>query len=287
MSTELVKMSQPEMMEIAQLFAESKMFKDVSAIAQAFVKIQAGKEIGIAPFAAMTGINIIMGKLTISAGLMAGCVKGSGKYDYKVVKLDDTICSIDFYKGTKLEGNSTFTVADATKAGTQNMAKYPRNMLFARAMSNGQKWYCPDVFTMPVYTPEDFDIKTEDVAHEEQPNTGAVATPAIVITKKKLPLASYNTLLGKLENNVGTVQVVKDNFDLTEIQVTGLEAAAKKGEELKSAIDNLSIATTEQDLTDFNAQLPAYIVSNAAFTTASGKRLEVIMAEKPKPEATT
>jgi len=60
-------------------------------------------------------------------------------------------------------GKSEFTAADAAKAGTQNMGKFPRNMLFARAMSNGVRWYCPDVFSgNSVYTPEELGARTDD-----------------------------------------------------------------------------------------------------------------------------
>ncbi|NBO17384.1 MAG: hypothetical protein EBV07_00610 [Proteobacteria bacterium] len=55
-------------------------------------------------------------------------------------------------------GNSTFTIEDAKKAGTKNTDKFPRNMLFARAMSNGVKWYTPDVFAGPVYVPEEMEF---------------------------------------------------------------------------------------------------------------------------------
>ena len=118
-----------DMMDMAKAFIESKMFPDIQAVGAAFVKIQAGKEIGISPFAAMSGIHIIKGKAAIGAGLMAGCVKGSGKYDYKVLKLDATACSIDFLQNGKIIGNSTFTIEDARKAGTQNLEKFPKNML--------------------------------------------------------------------------------------------------------------------------------------------------------------
>ncbi|RDT44717.1 hypothetical protein DXF87_27490, partial [Enterobacter roggenkampii] len=49
------------------------------------------------------------------------------------------------------------------------MDKFPKNMLFARAMSNGVKWFTPDVFSGPVYTPEELGGVqiTEDVQHEE------------------------------------------------------------------------------------------------------------------------
>jgi hypothetical protein len=158
-----------DIMIMAKTFAESGMFTDAKQMGQAFVKIQAGQEIGIPPFAAMSGIHIIQGKPTIGAGLIASTVKGSGKYDYKVVKLDDTICSLDFYQGLNNIGNSTFTIQDAKKALTKNIDKFPKNMLFARAISNGVKWFCPDVFSGPVYTPEEMEsvTTTEDVNHVE------------------------------------------------------------------------------------------------------------------------
>jgi hypothetical protein len=159
-----------ELMNMAKAFAESGMFADTKSAAQAIVKIQAGQEIGIPPFAAMTGIHIIQGKPTIGAGLIASRVKGSGKYDYKVVEATELKCSIDFYQGKDLIGNSTFTIEDAKKAGTKNLDKFPKNMLFARAISNGVKWYTPDVFSGPVYTPEEMDFestKIEDVQTTE------------------------------------------------------------------------------------------------------------------------
>ena len=155
-----------ELMNMAKAFAESGMFADTKSAAQAIVKIQAGQEIGIPPFAAMTGIHIIQGKPTIGAGLIASRVKGSGKYDYKVIEASEKVCSIDFYQGKEKIGNSTFTVEDAKKAGTKNIDKFPKNMLFARAISNGVKWYCPDVFSGPVYVPEEMQaVTTEEVSH--------------------------------------------------------------------------------------------------------------------------
>lgn len=164
---QIQKITPTEIMSIGKAFAESGMFPDIKSAAQAVVKIQAGNEIGIPPFAAMSGIHIIQGKPTIGAGIMASMVKGSGKYNYKVVKQDEKVCSIDFFEGKDLIGNSTFTIEDAKKAGTKNLDKFARNMLFARAMSNGVKWYTPDVFAGPVYVPEEMEQVTEDVLHVE------------------------------------------------------------------------------------------------------------------------
>jgi len=167
-----VPISIDEINTMAKAFYESGMFQDTKSAAQAMVKIQAGQEVGIKPFAAMTGIHIILGKPVIGAGIIASRIKASGKYDYKVVQMDDNTCSIDFYQGQTNIGNSIFTIAEAKKAQTKNLDKFPKNMLFARAISNGVKWYTPDVFDGPVYTPEEMDFKTEDVPHQtaEQKN---------------------------------------------------------------------------------------------------------------------
>lgn len=171
MSNEVTKIQQMpigEIMTIGKAFVESGMFPDIKTAAMAVVKIQAGQEIGIAPFAAMTGIHIIQGRPTVGAGLIASKVKSSGKYDYKVVEMTDKACSLDFYQGKEKIGNSTFTIEDARKAQTKNLDKFPKNMLFARAISNGVKWFTPDVFNGPVYTPEEMntEVKTEDVKED-------------------------------------------------------------------------------------------------------------------------
>jgi hypothetical protein len=146
-------------MELGKLLAASGFFEDSRQASQAVVKVLAGREIGIGPIASMTGIYIIKGKPAIGAGLMASIVKRSGKYDYVVRKLDGDSADIEFFEkrdmGWRSIGVSVFTRADAVKAGTQNLEKYARNMLFARCISNGVKWYCPDVFQGPIYTPEE------------------------------------------------------------------------------------------------------------------------------------
>lgn len=167
MANEIIKQQLPmeEVLTISKAFFESGMFPDVKSAAQAMVKIQAGQELGIKPFAAMNGIHMILGKPIVGAGIIAAGIKASNKYNYRVKEMTDLICSIDFYEGKELVGNSSFTIADAKKAGTKNTDKFPKNMLFARAISNGVKWYAPDVFDAPIYTDEEAElIKSETTA---------------------------------------------------------------------------------------------------------------------------
>ena len=153
-----------ELTGIARLLAASGYFdaKGISeqAIAQVATKIMAGRELGIGPFAAVQGIHIINGRPAISANLIAAAIKASPKYDYRVLELSNEACEIEIFEriNGKLEliGKSRFTAADARAAGTKNMQAFPRNMLFARAISNAARWYCPDLFSgNAVYVPEE------------------------------------------------------------------------------------------------------------------------------------
>lgn len=145
------------MMRIGSLLAQSGYFMDSREAAQAVTKMMAGAELGFGPIASMTGINIIKGKVTLSANLIAAAIKRSGRYNYRVRKMTDTECEIVFYEGKEEIGVSSFTAKDAANAGLSgdNWRKFPRNMLFARAISNGAKWYCPDLSGGPLYTPDE------------------------------------------------------------------------------------------------------------------------------------
>ena len=139
-----------EPMELGEIFAKSGMFPDVKTQAQAVVKILAGKEMGLTPFESMNNIYIVNNKLAVMSNAMASIVKKGGKYDYKVVKLDNEECVLKFFRmngEAKELGESTFTFKDAAKAGLANKdvwKNYPRNMLFSRALANGVRWFCPD-----------------------------------------------------------------------------------------------------------------------------------------------
>jgi hypothetical protein len=148
-----------DIMQLAQVFTRAKLFKDTVDMNQAAVKILAGVEMGIAPFAAMTGLSIIQGKVAVGANIMAAKIKESGRYDYIVEQNDDKACILKFFENGKEVGTSPFSIEDAKKAGLlakDIWHKYPRNMLFARAISNGQRWFCPGVLgKSAVYTPEE------------------------------------------------------------------------------------------------------------------------------------
>lgn len=178
----------PEYAEIMALGAtlwKSGYFKDVRDQAQAVTKILFGRELGFSPIVSMGGIHIIEGKPALSSNLMATLIKRSGKYDYRIKhryphpknepcpKADclmwtNSECVLAFLEklpgvsgSSKWEtvGESSFTMDDAKAAGVLrpggSWSKYAKAMLFARALSQGLRTYCPDVSAAPIYNPEE------------------------------------------------------------------------------------------------------------------------------------
>lgn len=157
-------------MRLAETFCRSGFFSDAREAAQAVVKIIAGQELGFGPMASMTGVHVIKGKVALSSNLLGAAIKRSGRYDYRVIVLTDDRAELAFFENGQQVGASAFTMDDAKRAGllsNQTWKSYPRNMLLARALSNGARWYCPDVFGGAIYTPDELgaavDGETGDV----------------------------------------------------------------------------------------------------------------------------
>jgi hypothetical protein len=153
--------------------ARSGLFPDIARASQAVVKIIAGRELGIGPFAAMSDIHIVDGSPVVGARILAALVRQSKVYDYRVVEWTNERCALDFYRhGEKLEPTVTFTDDDARRAGLDqprpdgtpsSHTRFPRNMKFARAMSNGVGLHCPDLTAgTPVYTPDELGVEDPD-----------------------------------------------------------------------------------------------------------------------------
>jgi len=142
-------MTLQDTLSLGEVLSKSGFFSDARQASQAVVKVLAGRELGFGPIASMTGIHIVQGKPSIGANLIGAAIKSSGKYNYRVVELTEQRAEIAFFENGSEIGRSVFTLEDAKAAQLDNKdvwKAYPRNMLFSRAMSNGARWYCPDVF---------------------------------------------------------------------------------------------------------------------------------------------
>lgn len=203
---------------VAEVFYKSGLFKDTKSEAQAVVKILAGRELGIPPMEAMQEIYIIEGKVALSANLIAKKIRQSKKYDYEIVEMNgdlkDGYCvvnilrRVDAYQPPVIIGTSRFTMEDARKAdlvkASGGWVKYTRNMLFARAITNARRWFCPDVAS-GYYTPDELGAEEDEEGRPITPQgpvlkrgmqVTALATSILLYTNK-----AENERLGALWAN--------------------------------------------------------------------------------------
>ena len=154
-----------EAMRLGDILARTGYFKEVRDAGQAVAKILYGSELGIGPMAAMLGVHIIEGKPVPSATLMATLIKRSGRYNYRVTEWTDTACVIEFTEYGQPCGTASFTLAEAQRARVADKdvwKKYPKAMLFSRAIGQGARAFCADVFGgAPVYTAEELDAPVD------------------------------------------------------------------------------------------------------------------------------
>jgi hypothetical protein len=95
-----------------------------------------------------------------------------------IVKLDELECTINIVNDDGIVGSTTFTMKDAARAGLvnkDNWKNYPKNMLFARALSNACGFYCPEVVS-GYYSVEELEDLNEVVSPVKVPVS--VSVPA-------------------------------------------------------------------------------------------------------------
>jgi hypothetical protein len=117
------------------------------------------------------------------------------------------------------------------------MAKFPRNMLFARAMSNGVKWYCPDVTSgVTVYSEGEISgVNTIDAVNvpvdeylSVDPNSGEVVGMSDAQTQGMISDAQAKRLFAMLgafagENGLDAAQT--KSFQSAFKHVVGVESS--------------------------------------------------------------
>jgi hypothetical protein len=216
-----------------------------TAVATAMMKIQYGAEVGVGPMSAIQNIHVIQGRPAMAANLMAALVKGSGKYLYKILEHNEKVCKLEFYErlgaAIDIAGESTFTIEDAANAGLttgsnkHSWKKYPRNMLFARAMSNGARWYCADIFCGAVYLPDEVEEASIEASYTVEPEpeskTSRLMADVQLIDRCKM-MAGHHHLadtmiavqLGRVDENT-TIAAAEELVDQAEELVMARESA--------------------------------------------------------------
>jgi hypothetical protein len=146
-----------EMKELAQLLWQSNYFNDVGSMAQAFVKIKAGQELGFPAIYSLNNFVVLPGKPPGGNGQTAGALIKRSGYDYRIIEWTNDKCKVDFFglRGEKI-GTHTVTYDEVSKitmrtkfgdkklVDKDNWRNYRKAMLFWRTLGQGGRFFCPD-----------------------------------------------------------------------------------------------------------------------------------------------
>lgn len=135
---------------MANMAAASKMYKGIGEQAGIMTIMLAAREMGIPPMAALNGgLNIINGKVEISARMMNALIRKAGHQIVVKQSTEDKCILV----GKRCDNGDTietsFSVAEAQKAGLVKpgggWTKWPKDMCFARALSRLSRQLFSDV----------------------------------------------------------------------------------------------------------------------------------------------
>lgn len=227
-----------DLFRVAEVFAASGMFPDHRDAAQCAAKLIVGQGLGLTPYDSMNGLHIIQGKAVLAANTMAAAIKRSGRYDYRAVT-DDEACEITFYDVTikdengrpSIIGTTTFTMDDAKRAGLggQNWKKYPRAMLFARAISAGYREHCPDALgAAPVYVEQHGETEIP-----RPPTTGGKNAPPSLPEPEGNPINQLRDLINDREDADDIETMLLDRGGVDDLAELTLDQIRKAIEWLK------------------------------------------------------
>ena len=114
-----------------------------------FAIVEKAKSIGISPLSALNGsLYYVQGKVEMTASMMNQLIRMHRHSITKDKRSDDTICILH---GKRADNGDTwvesFSIEDAKRAGIyrNQWLKYPKDMLFARALSRLARQLFPDL----------------------------------------------------------------------------------------------------------------------------------------------
>jgi hypothetical protein len=158
---------------MAKQAVESKMYRGVGDQAGVMMIMLAARELGIPPMQALNGgLNIISGKVEISARMMSALIRKAG-HQISVKESTDSLCTVIGKRGDTGETiTATFTFVEAQRAGLVKAGggwtKWPKDMCYARALSRLARQLFADVIGIGYVEGEIKATEAEIVLPEEE-----------------------------------------------------------------------------------------------------------------------
>lgn len=137
------------------------------------------------------GVYVVNGNVGgVEGKVIAAQIKRHPRYDYDILELTDKICKVRLWEKSKRTGEWTsidyeYTYAEAektgvTSGGTGTWRKFVKDHLFGACFRRIGTYYAGDLFSSPIYTPDEF----EAVFQTAKP------VPQITVTKpEEIPVA--------------------------------------------------------------------------------------------------
>lgn len=138
---------------MAKQATASKLYRGIGDEAAVMTIMLSARELGIPPMAALNGgLNIIKGKVEVSARMMSALIRRAG-HQVNVKEITNDNCILVGKRGdTGEQMYATFSMEDAKRAdllrGGSGWQKFPQDMLFARALSRLARRLFSDVIGM-------------------------------------------------------------------------------------------------------------------------------------------
>lgn len=148
---------------LAKALAASGFYKDIRDAAAGLVKLRIAREMGLG-LRGISDIHIVEGKPTLAYQLILSRVRmftgplGTDRYSYNYKRRDEECVEIEWTINGEVVGTSKWDKEDAKRAGLDgrgNWRKYPRQMLTARAVTEGINAFMPEVIGGSIYTPDE------------------------------------------------------------------------------------------------------------------------------------
>lgn len=201
-----------------------------------FAILQKAKALNLNPVNALNGgMYCVNGKVEMSAVMMATLIRNAGHSFTKDKRSDNTVCILH---GKRKDNGDTwtesFSIADAKRAGIykNTWEKFPRNMLFARALSNLARQLFPDViggcYVEGETPPNEEDAVTDWISVEQEPVVGRLDT---VVDYETITSEELKTLESKLAEHLdikkSLIRWLKKNKDTENLALLPSEVYPK------------------------------------------------------------
>jgi len=186
-----------ETRELCHILMQTPHYKKMGAEG-IFAIVQKAKAIGVDPLDALNGgFYFVQGKVELTSTMMNDLIRRKGHSITKDKKSDDKICILH---GKRADTGDTwcesFSIEDAKQAGIyrNQWLKYPKDMLFARALSRLARQLFPDVIKGCYVDGEILQATGQDLKIEEQEENDLTHEEMRSAVENNFDLFSYEHL---------------------------------------------------------------------------------------------